>query len=129
MTSREHNRCVGIAQLGYAGFHVLMMILGIAFTWLMFVDIGSSVAEPPFWALFCWLLILGGVVQILMTIPSWIAGYALLTRRRWARVVGMVASAGAYLSFPVGSLVAAYTFLFLFSDAGKEFYGVKRGEQ
>jgi hypothetical protein len=122
MTPQEHNKYVGLAQLGYAGFQVLMMILGIAFTGLVFVDMGSSIDEPPFFALFCLILVVGGVIQIVMTIPSWIAGYALLKCRRWAKVAGIAASVGAYLSFPVGSVVAAYTFLFLFSEAGKQVY-------
>lgn len=122
MTAEEHNKYVGMAQLGYAGLHVLMMAFGIAFTLLVFWDVGSSVDEPPFFALFCWLIILAAIIQIVMTVPSWIAGCALLRRWRWAKAVGIVAGMCAYLSFPAGTLVAAYTFLFLFSDAGKEMY-------
>jgi|SRR6267154_706001 len=122
MTAEEHNKYVGMAQLGYAGLHALMMAVGIAFTLLVFSDIGSSIAEPPFFALFCWLLIVGAVIQIVMTIPSWIAGCALLKRWRWAKVAGIIASMCAYLSFPVGSMVATYTFLFLFSDTSNEMY-------
>jgi hypothetical protein len=58
-----------------------------------------------------------------MTVPSVVAGYALLKRRRWAKVAGIVAGVTAATSFPVGTAVAVYTFWFLFSDVGKQLYG------
>src|SRR5437868_7708244 len=78
---------------------------------------------PPFTLIF----VFAAAIGVAMTIPSIVAGYALLKRRPWAKVAGIVGGAVAATSFPIGTGVAVYTFWFLFSDAGKQVYsGVKK---
>ena len=128
MTPQEHNKFVGLAQLGYGGFHLLMMIVLLGVEGYMFENIYSRSQEmggpspPPFVGL---IFVFVGIFSVAMTIPSFVAGYALLKRRPWAKVAGIVAGVVAAMSFPIGSAVAAYTFWFLFSDVGKQLYGAK----
>jgi hypothetical protein len=115
-----------LAQLGYAGFHLLMMILVMGFEAYMFQNIYSRSQAmggrplPPFVGL---IFVFVGILTLVMTVPSIVAGYALLKRRQWAKVAGIVAGVTAATSFPVGTAVAVYTFWFLFSDVGKQLYG------
>jgi hypothetical protein len=131
MTPQEHNKYVGLAQLGYAGFHLLTMIVLMGVEGYMFENIYSRSQEmggpppPPFLVL---IFVFVGVVTVAMTIPSVVAGYALLKRRSWAKVAGIVGGVVAATSFPIGTAVAVYTFWFLFSDVGKQVYGVKNQE-
>lgn len=76
---------------------------------------------PPPWFM-SGVLVFAGAINIFFTIPSVVAAYALLKRRRWAKVAGIVGGATAAMSFPFGTAVAVYTFWFLFSDAGKALY-------
>jgi hypothetical protein len=69
-----------------------------------------------------------GVFSVVMTVPSLIAGYALLRRRSWAKVAGIVGGVLAASSFPIGTAVAVYTFWFLFSETGKQVYPGKKNE-
>ena len=127
MTALEHNKLVGWAQLGYAAFHVLMLIVTYAFMGAMFATIFGDVQRiggepaPPF-AFMAVIFVFAGLINILMTIPSIVAGYALLKRRPWAKIAGIIAGALSAMSFPIGTAVAVYTFWFLFSDAGKQVY-------
>jgi hypothetical protein len=129
MTPLEHNKYVGLAQLAYGGLHLVGMIVLIAFEAFMFQNIYSRSLEmggpgPP---LFLGLILVFVVVITLVTsIPSIIAGYALLKRRPWARVAGIVGGVVAAMSFPIGTAAAVYTFWFLFSDTGKHVYGGNR---
>ena len=113
-------------QLGYAGLHLLMMIAFMSLEAYMFQNIYSRSqamggAPPPS---FIWMIFIVVVIfTVVMTVPSVVAGYALLKRRRWAKVAGIVAGVTAATSFPVGTAVAVYTFWFLFSDVGKQLYG------
>ncbi len=126
LTPQEHNKFVGLAQLGYAGFHLLMMTVLMGFEGYMFKNIYSRSQEmggqplPPLLSL---IFVFIGIFSVAMTIPSVIAGYALLKRRPWAKVAGIVAGVTAATSFPIGTAVAVYTFWFLFSDVGKQLYG------
>jgi hypothetical protein len=131
MTPQEHNKFVGWAQLGYAGFQLLMMTVLMGFEGYMFKNIYSRSQEmggpppPPFIGL---IFVFIGIFSVAMTIPSVVAGYALLKRRTWAKVAGIVAGVVAATSFPIGTGVAVYTFWFLFSDVGKQLYGGRNKE-
>jgi hypothetical protein len=131
MTPQEHNKYVGLAQLGYAAFHLLMMIVSMGVMGFMFENIYrrsqemGGPSQPPFLGL---IFVFAGIFNVAMTIPSLVAGYALLKRRRWAKVAGIVAGVAAAMSFPIGTAVAVYTFWFLFGDVGKQVYGVKKKE-
>src|SRR5258708_31037339 len=128
MTPLEHNKFVGLAHLGYAGFHLLTVIVLMGVEGFMFQNIYSRSQEmggappPPFLAL---IFVFAGLVTVAMTIPSVVAGYALLKRRPLAKVAGIVGGVIAATSFPLGSAVSVYTFWFLFSDVGKQLYGGK----
>ena len=128
MTPLEHNKYVGLAQMGYAGFHLLTMILLMSAEGYMFENIYSRSQEmggPPPPPLLVLIFVFGGIVTVAMTIPSIVGGYALLKRRPWAKVAGIVGGVTAAASFPIGTAVAVYTFWFLFSDVGKQIYGGK----
>ena len=131
MTPQEHNKYVGLAQLGYAALHLLMMVASLGVVGFMFENIYRRSQEmggpppPPFLGV---ILVFAAIFNIATTIPSLVAGYALLKRRSWAKVAGIVGGVVAAMSFPIGTAVAVYTFWFLFSDVGKQVYGVKNQE-
>ena len=131
MTAQEHNKFVGLAQLAYAGFHLLMIIVLMGVEGYMFENIyrrSQAMGGPPPPAFLGLIFIAAGIFSIAMIIPSVVAGYALLKRRPWAKVAGIVGGVVAATSFPIGTAVAVYTFWFLFSDVGKQLYGVKNRE-
>lgn len=131
MTPQEHNKYVGMAQLGYAGFHVLMMIASMGFVGFMLHNIYSQSQQmggPPPPSFLGLILVFAGIVNVATTIPSVVAGYALLKRRPWGKVAGIIAGVVSGMSFPIGTAVAVYTFWFLFSDVGKQVYGGKNQE-
>lgn len=108
-----------------------MMIASLAVVGFMFENIYSRSQEmggPPPPAFLGVILVFAGIFNIATTIPSIVAGYALLKRRPWAKVAGIVGGVVAAMSFPVGTAVAVYTFWFLFSDVGKQLYDVKKQE-
>ena len=131
MTAQEHNKFVGMAQIGFARLHLLMMIASLGLASFMFENLYSRSQEmggPPPPSFLGVILVLAGIINVVTTIPSLVAGYALLKRRSWAKVAGIVGGVVAAMSFPVGTAVAVYTFWFLFSDPGKQLYGVKNQE-
>ena len=131
MTPQEHNKFVGLAHLGYAGLHVFMMIASLGVVGFMFENIYSRSREmggPPPPRFLGVILVIAGIFNIVTTIPSLVAGYALLKRRRWAKVAGIIGGVVAAMSFPIGTAVAVYTFWFLFGDVGKQLYDVRTPE-
>jgi hypothetical protein len=128
VTPQEHNKYVGIAHLIYAAFHLLMMLASFIFMGVMFgtmfgrAETGFAPPPPAFLGL---IFVFVAVFNVLTTIPSLLAGYALLKRKSWAKVAGIVGAVVAAMSFPIGTAVAVYTFWFLFSEPGKLLYDKK----
>src|SRR5262245_2540251 len=92
----------------------------LAFMTVMFAAIPGPGAPPPAFMAVMWIF-MGGLYS-LMTVPSLVAGYALLKRKSWARTAAIIGAVTAAMSFPTGTAVCVYTFWFLFSEPGKLLY-------
>jgi hypothetical protein len=125
MTPEEHNKYVGIANLAYGAIHTLLMFgMGLFFLGMMGVIARDSAkgGAPPM-AFFGLMMAFVVGLNLIMSIPSFVAGYAFLKRKRWAKVAGIIAAAVSGMSVPLGTAVCIYTFWFLFSEPGKSLYG------
>jgi hypothetical protein len=123
MTPEQHNKYLGFAHLGYAAIHALAGLVIGAAVLIMFSSMPASPRgdQPPrrfFIAMGFFLL----VFSIGWSLPSMIAGYALLKKKSWAKPAGMVAAVFAAARMPIGTAVSVYTFWFLFSPPGRLLY-------
>ena len=124
MTPQEHNKYVGIANVAYGAFHILVMLLmGVVFAammGMMTLNGGRSNGPPP--AFIGIIMVFAVALNLVMAIPSFVAGYAFLKRKPWAKIAGIIAGVVSALRAPFGTLVSIYTFWFLFSEPGKSLY-------
>ncbi|HEX7720815.1 MAG TPA: hypothetical protein VF397_01570 [Pyrinomonadaceae bacterium] len=123
MTADQHNRYLGFAHLAYAALHLLMGVFFGVFMIVMFSTIPPGPGQPPpppaiLVVMACFFL----VFTVGWTIPSMVAAYALLKRKRWAKTAGIVAGVFAAAQMPVGTAVCVYTFWFLFGEPGRSLY-------
>lgn len=71
------------------------------------------------------LVLLGTVIAALLgmlSLPGIIAGVALLARKSWARILGIVVALLGLLHFPIGTLIGAYAIFVLFQDAAPSYF-------
>jgi len=124
MTPEEHNKYVGMAHIGYGVLHIFLMLVTAAFVFgmmgLMTLNQARSNAPPA--SFMAVILVIVVVINVLLAIPSFIAGYAFLKRKPWAKIAGIVASVLSALRIPFGTAVSIYTFWFLFSTPGRILY-------
>ncbi len=118
MTPQEHNRNLAIGHFVYAGLHTLLMLGMAAFFWFFM----SAVPNGPPASVMMFLISFVVLFNLFFTLPSFVAGYAMLKRKPWARTASIVAAVLEAMNVPVGTAVCIYTFWFLFSDAGKLMY-------
>jgi hypothetical protein len=115
MTPQDHNKVIGIMHLIWGGLTALIMVIVSLFFFPMMgfaaADPNTPRALPVVFGFFGVLMIVLGLV---LGLPSVIAGYAMLRRKSWARVVGIIAACLEALSFPFGTALCVYTFWFLF---------------
>lgn len=109
MTPRDHNKTVGIAH-GLVGTIVLT---GLAVAAVVEARRRrSDAAESLAWMLYVLPLPL---LQLL-------TAYGVYTIKRWGRTLALVFSILYVLIFPLGTLLAAYTWWVLYGETGRQMY-------
>jgi hypothetical protein len=126
MTPLEHNKYVGLTHLVYGVTHILltgvsMLFVGAILSTMRFPDVPDSDFSPRKFMFV--IMAFAIVVNVVLSVPSFVASYAFLKRRSWAKVMGIIAAVIAAIHFPLGTAACVYTFWFLFSEAGKTLYG------
>jgi hypothetical protein len=61
-------------------------------------------------------------VQTIFTIPSFVAAYALLKRKSWARVASIIAGVLSAMHMPIGTAACVYAMWFFFGENWKSVY-------
>ena len=123
MTPQDHNKMIGIMYLIWGGFNALMMLLLVPFILILLGPMGSDPTPPAeFKAVLGIFMGVIVTVSILFAIPPLLAGYALLKRKSWAKVAGIVAACFSALSMPFGTALTVYTLWFLCGPEGDKLY-------
>lgn len=122
MTSEEHNKYAAYAFLAHAAFQFLMTLFIAAMFYFMFSMDDPSGPPPPPPAFFILIFGFMFVFQMLFAVPSLVASYAMLKRKPWARVAGIVAAALSAMNAPFGTAAAVYSLWFFCGDAWRSVY-------
>jgi magnesium-transporting ATPase (P-type) len=122
MTNEQHNKYIAWAFLGYGGFQLLMTaFLGTMFFFMFSIPTRPGAPPPPmeFFGIFFAMMFL---FQMIFTTPAFVAAYALLKRKPWARIASIIAAVMASMSMPFGTGACIYSLWFFFSDNWKTVY-------
>lgn len=109
MTPRDHNRTVGILH-GLIGVLVLMGLIVAAVSEARRHP--SDAAQRLAWMLY------------VLPLPplQLLTAYGVFTIRRWGRVLVLLLSVFYVLLFPLGTLLAIYTWWVLYGENGRQLY-------
>ena len=61
-------------------------------------------------------------LMVVLAIPGLVAGFGLLARKAWARILAVVAAVLGLASFPVGTLIGIYALFVLMQDAATNYF-------
>jgi membrane-bound metal-dependent hydrolase YbcI (DUF457 family) len=111
MTPQDHNRTLGLLH-GLIGILILAGFIVAAFFEVRRRP--SDAAERLRWVLYVLPLPL---LQLL-------TAYGVLTLRRWGRILALLFSVLNVWVFPLGTLLAIYTWWVLYGESGRHLYGV-----
>lgn len=129
MSTTDHNKILGVIHLAYGAFNVLVMTLLSIFMFgvLGFAAARTSGSEAAGMGLFALIMVFVIGLNLLFTVPEFVTGYALLKRKKWAKIAGVISAILESLSFPFGTALCVYTLWFLFSEHGRVIYDQPRG--
>lgn len=122
MGTTDHNKILGIIHVVYGMFSLVVLVI-VTFLVLGVVGVASaSEGQPAPFIIVAVVMLLVLAVNIILAAPSFIAGYAMLKRKAWAKPAAIVAAILDGFSFPFGTALCVYTLWFMFSDEGKVLY-------
>lgn len=123
MTNEQHNKYIGFSFLAHGSFQMLMLLLMGLWFYFIFSSFPAKPGEPaPPMEFFGFFFAFMFVFQMIFTAPSFIAAYALLKRKSWARIASIIAGVLSAMSVPVGTAACVYAFWFFFGDNWKSIY-------
>jgi hypothetical protein len=130
MTGSDHNKILAIGFGAFAAIFFFTFMLLLIVTTGVFVALGITFAKETGDNTNAGIGIIGGVftvifygvLGIICVLPTAMAGWKMLKRRRRARLYGIIASIVVLPIFPLGSVLGIYGLWFFFSAEGKQFY-------
>jgi hypothetical protein len=121
VTPEDHNKALGIAHIAYGALHLLVITVMLVAFGAMIAAMAQEAKDFPA-LIFGLVLGLMFLIYLAFTLPSFVAGYALLKRRSWAKTASIIAAIIESMGFPIGTALCVYTLWFSFGDAGKSLY-------
>ena len=125
MTGKEHNKILSILMFVQSGLQLMGGILAA----LIYGGIGTFMVtnsrrddEQMMGGIFIVLAIIVGLVILLFSGITLMAGWKMLKEKAGGRNWGIAASVISLLSFPLGTALGVYGLWFLFGEEGKSFY-------
>jgi hypothetical protein len=91
----------------------------------MFAIGAHSGDDVPFW-LAGGLMSLFAVLFLITSLPCILAGYGLLRKRHWGRVLAIIVSALNLASFPLGTALGVYGLIVLLNDDSRRVFDQER---
>jgi hypothetical protein len=84
--------------------------------------VGAANGDPQALFILGLIGIIGLLLFAVLTVPGLLAGYGLLTRRSWSRVLAVVMGVLGMINIPVGTLIGAYALWVLFQEAATGYF-------
>jgi|SRR5688572_7054018 len=125
MTAKEQNKLAGIFLMSHGLLQAfVMLIIGLIYCGFGVAMLATSRREDE---QFAGVAIIAVMVFVLIfflifVIPQVVGGWKMWKERPNARTWGIVGSIVSCLSFPLGTAAGVFGLVFLFGEAGQQFY-------
>ena len=115
---QQHVKILG--WLFIVGNAVFLLVGGFVFTLL--TGLGQTVSDPEARAILPLVGSTVGFLLALLSVPGLAAGYGLLTRKAWARVLAIVMAVLGLLNFPIGTAIGIYALWVLLQTSTANYF-------
>ena len=126
MTAEDHNKYLSWAFLASGVFQAGVIGLAGIFVALAFL-LGAPSPSDGLDVLILGIMAAVLSFNLLLTVPNFVAYYAISRKKPWARVSGIVAAAFGLMNMPLGTLAGAYSIWFFSGDTWKSVYHGQNG--
>lgn len=115
MERREIELHIGILGWLFIASHLVFLILG-GFIFTLLTSVGVLAGDPEALPILSLVGTMVGGLLALLAVPGMVAGYGLLARRRWGRMLAIVVGILNLANVPLGTALGAYTLYVLLQE-------------
>jgi hypothetical protein len=101
--------------------HAILLLVGIL-GFLLLTGIGVASGDSQAMAILGVVGTVGGLFFAALAIPGLLAGYGLLTRKFWGRILAIIVGVLGLINFPVGTAIGIYAIWVLLQDAATDYF-------
>lgn len=112
---------VTIIGWGLIATNAFLVLLGIGLFGLL-TGIGLLSAEAEAFGVLTVIGAVSGGMVAVLGVPGIVAGWALLARQNWGRILAIVVAGMSILNFPVGTLIGIYVLWVLLQRSAESYF-------
>jgi hypothetical protein len=121
MTKRDFHTHVTI--LGWINIAASGLFIGIGvFGFFFLVGLSATVGDPEATKILSFVGCAGVAFLTTLSLPGLLAGYGLLTRQSWARILGIIVAILDLFNVPIGTAIGIYALWVLTEDEAVEYF-------
>jgi len=121
MNQRNLENHVPIVGWVHIAIHAINIFIGLAVFMLLF-GIGFATGEAEAGLILTVVGIFVGVILVALALPGIIAGYGLLKRKSWGRMLAIIVAILGLLNFPLGTAVGIYSLWVLLPEDAAPYF-------
>jgi hypothetical protein len=101
--------------------NAIFLLIG-AFVFMLLAGIGVASGDSQAMAILSIVGTVVGALLAVLAIPGLVAGYGLLARKAWGRVLAIVVGILGLINFPVGTAIGIYAILVLLQEGANGYF-------
>ena len=105
----------------YIVANAIFLIIG-AFVFTLLTGIGVAAGDPDAVAILGVIGTSVGLLLAALSLPGIIAGYGLLTRRAWGRILALVVGIINLVNIPIGTIIGLYALWVLMQENAVDYF-------
>ena len=122
LNRRDVQQHVTILGWLYVAGHTVFLLVG-GFVFLLLINIAALSGEAEVMTVLGVVGTSVGLLLAVLAIPGIVAGYGLLARKPWARILALVVGILGLANFPLGTAIGLYTLRVLTQPAATDYFG------
>jgi hypothetical protein len=121
LTTRDLEQHVPILAWVLIVGHAIFLAIG-AFVFVLLTGIGAVSGQGDAMAILTVVAICVAMLMALLALPGVAAGYGLLKRKQWGRILAIIVTVLGLVNFPIGTIIGVYALWVLFQQAANDYF-------
>lgn len=121
LTEQDLPQHVTVLGWLHIGSNILLLLIG-AFVFFLLTAIGVISGDQEATTILGTVGTFIGLFMAVLAIPGMIAGYGLLKRKNWGRVLGIIVGIFSLMNFPLGTAIGIYTLYVLLQEEAPAYF-------